>query len=429
MSSHDDLTFETLDVHATDGAAAARVAAYGDAWSRGFHEGPLSEGQRAKWLEHSREDDVLLRAAYPPPGLVDEPGPVGTFTSWVQEVNVGGGTLLPLHMITDVTVAPTHRRRGILSRLMTEDLTEAAAQGRPLAALTVSEGGIYGRFGFGVATRRRSVDVDVRPGRFALRDTSDDGSLQLLDLPASAPHVQEVFARHLATTRGAVARPSFYRHIEEGYDWEADGPDKKSRVVVHLDAEGTVDGYARFQHKQEDGQGTSRGLVEVRALFALTDPAWRRLWRFLAEVDLTDTVRAAVAVDTPLAHAVTDPRVVRTTAVTDFLWLRVLDVVAALEGRPWREDGTVVLEVADPMGLAAGRFRVTTEAGRAAVVRVGDAEEAGVHLDAETLGALYLGDSTVGAHLAAGRVRGRDAGVFAAMADHAGPAPWCSTGF
>jgi predicted acetyltransferase len=136
-------------------------------------------------------------------------------------------------------------------------------------------------------------------------------------------------------------------------------------------------------------------------------------------------------VDSPLQHGVTDPRVVRTTALVDFLWLRVLDVVAALEARPWREDGTVVLEVDDPMGLAAGRFRVTTEGGRASVVRLeeGAGDEVGVHLDAETLGALYLGDSTVGTHAAAGRVHGRDVEVLAAMADHAGPIPWCSTGF
>lgn len=424
MTTHDDLTFETLDIHATEGAMAAKVAAYGDAWARGFHEGSLSDQQRAWWLEHSRADDVRLRAVYPSRSLVEDPAPVATFTSWDQEINVGGGTLLPLHMITDVTVAPTHRRRGILQRLMTEDLTEAAARGLPLAALTVSEGGIYGRFGFGVATRRRQAEVDVTPGHFLLRDQEDDGSLQLLDLPQARPFVEQVFARHLATTRGAVARPAFYGQIEEGHDWEADGTDRKSRVVLHLDATGEVDGYARFQHKDE---GQSRGTVELRGMHALTDQAWRRLWRFLADIDLAQTVKTSLPVDSALHLAVTDPRVVRTTALVDFLWVRLLDVVAALEARPWREDATVVLEVADRLGIAAGRFRVSTEKGRATVQRTED--EAGVALDAETLGALYLGDTTVGAHAAAGRVRGRDVDTFAGMADHAGPTPWCTTGF
>jgi len=428
VSSHDDLTFETLDIHATEGPMAAKVAAYGDAWHRGFHEGSLSEKQREFWLEHSRADDVTLRAAYAASSLVADPPPVGTFTSWGGSVNVGGGTQLPLHMITDVTVAPTHRRRGILSRLMTDDLTDAAARGVPLAALTVSEGGIYGRFGFGVATRQRMVEVDTGHGRFRLRDTADDGSLQLLELPQARPHVERVFAGHLATTRGAVSRPAFYGQIEEGRDWESGDKDTKSRVVVHLDADGGVDGYARFQHKDE-GEGPQRGVVELRGLHALTDVAWRRLWSFLADIDLAQVVKSRVPVDTPLHLAVTDPRVVRSTALVDFLWVRVLDVVAALEARPWREDATVVLEVRDRMGFADGRFRITTEKGRASVERAGSDGEPGVTLDAETLGALYLGDQPVTVHAAAGRVHGPDVDTFAAMADHAGPTPWCSTGF
>lgn len=426
MTTHDDLTFEILDIHATEGPMAAKVAAYGDAWHRGFHEGSLSDKQREWWLEHSRADDVVLRAAYAASPLVADPPPVGTFTSWAGEINVGSGTVLPLHMITDVTVAPTHRRRGILSRLMTEDLREAAASGRPLAALTVSEGGIYGRFGFGVATRQRVVEVDTGHGRFRLRDPEDDGSLQLLDLPQARPHVEQVFARHLAGTRGAVSRPAFYGQIEDGHDWEGGGKDTKSRVVVHLDASGEVDGYARFQHKDES---ESRGTVELRGLHALTDVAWRRLWAFLADIDLAQVVKTRVPVDTPLHLATTDPRVVRTTALVDFLWVRVLDVVAALEARPWREDATVVLEVRDRMGLADGRFRVTTEKGRATVEPARPEDQPGVALDAETLGALYLGDQPVTVHAAAGRVHGPDVDTFAAMADHAGPIPWCSTGF
>lgn len=419
---HDDLTFATLDVHATDGPEAARVAAYGDAWARGFHEGAMTDQQRAWWLEHSRADDVTLRAVYPARSLVDPPVPVATFTSWDQEINVGGGAMLPLRMITDVTVAPTHRRRGLLQRLMTEDLAEAAAKGVPLAGLTVSEGGIYGRFGFGVATRRRHLEVTVARGRFALRDTSDDGSLELLEPAQARPHVERVFAQVLARRRGEVARPAFYGQIEEGHDWDSSGPDRKARTVVHLDTSGTVDGFARFQHKDED-----QGVVEVRSLHALTDAAWRRLWRFLAEIDLADKVKVSVAVDDPLHLAVTDPRAVQTVQLRDMLWLRVLDPVAALEARPWREDGTVVLEVADPQGHAAGRFRLTTEEGRARVERTDD--EPGVLLDADTLGSLYLGDQPVGSYVVAGRVRGRDTDAFAAMADHAGPAPYCTTGF
>ncbi len=95
--------------------------------------------------------------------------PVATYSSFDKTLNVGGGRLLPLRMITDITVSPTHRRRGLLRTLITQDLTEAAASGLPLAALTASEGSIYGRFGFGPATRYRNLEVDTS-SRFALRE-------------------------------------------------------------------------------------------------------------------------------------------------------------------------------------------------------------------------------------------------------------------
>ncbi|MCL8025105.1 GNAT family N-acetyltransferase [Nocardioides bruguierae] len=418
-----DLTFSTVDVHATEGEALQRLHAYGDAWSRGFHEGSMSEKQREAWLEHSRADDVTLRAAYPTGPLVDTTQPVGTFSSWDGSMNVGAERMLGLHMITDVTVAPTHRRRGILSRLMREDLTAAAERGVPLAALTVSEGGIYGRFGFGVATRRRRVTVTARAGEFALRHLEDDGTLVLLDPAAAAVHTTAVFEQHLARTRGAVTRPSFYRRLAEGFDFESGEPDTKLRCVLHLDAAGQPDGYAYWKHAQEGG--ASR--VDVGMAQALTGVAHLRLWQFLTDVDLAHEVRATLPLEAPLDAAVTDPRAVRTDEVRDMLWLRVLDVPAALEARPWREDGAVVLDVADPLGLAGGRFRLTTAKGVASVTPTQD--PADVHLGVETLGALYLGDRGVHTHAAAGRVTGPGVATFAALADDAGPAPWCSTGF
>lgn len=421
---HPDLVFDRLDVHSTDAGELARLRAYADAWSLGFHEGGLDDDKHRRWLESTRTDDAVLRAVWPRTSRVaGTPAPVGTFTSWQQQVNVGGGRLLPLHMITDVTVAPTHRRRGLLRRLMGEDLAEAADRGLPLAALTVSEGSIYGRYGFGVATRRRRIEVDLTT-RFALRDQVEDtGALELATPAEAYPVCREVFARVLATTRGMVARPAHHAVHDSGeHDWETGGPDRASRVAVHLDPSGTPDGYVRFRVKDTDG-----GLVEVRDLQALGPQVHLRLWRFLADLDLTAKARAIAPVEDPLDLALTDPRVVTTTEVRDVLWLRVLDPVAALEARPWSADATVVLGVDDPLGHAAGTFRVTTEQGRARVEATDEAP--GVRLGVDTLGALYLGDRSVLTAAAAGRVTGSDVATWAAMADHAGPAPWNTTGF
>jgi predicted acetyltransferase len=130
----------------------------------------------------------------------------------------------------------------------------------------------------------------------------------------------------------------------------------------------------------------------------------------------------------PLWWALREPRVVRTTGTADMLWLRVLDVVAALEARPWYADGEVVLEVEDPLGHAAGRWRVAAGDGAARVTATEDEPE--VRLSADALGSLYLGGVEVPTLHAAGRLPGSAEGVrrLAALAD-GGPEPYCSTGF
>ena len=164
-------------------------------------------------------------------------------------------------------------------------------------------------------------------------------------------------------------------------------------------------------------------------LVALTPAAYLRLWRFLADLDLSDTVEWNHApIDDPISWALVEPYLAKVTRQTDALWVRVLDVPAALAARPWGRDGEVVLEVADPLGHAAGRFRVVTRDGVAEVTTT-DAE-AEVRLDADTLGALYLGGVSAETLRRAGRLSGTEAGLatWAAMVD-TGPAPYCITGF
>jgi predicted acetyltransferase len=240
--------------------------------------------------------------------------------------------------------------------------------------------------------------------------------------------VERLFAQHLATVRGAVARPDFYSSIYSGaYDWEKGGADRMLRAVVHLDEAGSPDGYALFKHV---GRQDDRATVDLVDLVALTPEADLRLWRFLADIDLVERVRwrRAPVTALPLEWALTDPRLVSTTAVRDTLWLRVLDVPVALAARPWGADGSVVLGVDDPLGHAAGSWRVTSRDGAADVVATDD--EPGVRLAADVLGSLYLGAVDVATLRAAGRLTGDDAALdtWAAMAD-TGPAPYCTTGF
>lgn len=428
VTDHPGLTFATIDARQREGEAGARLLAWGEALSRGFHEGRLDDDRRDVWLRHTVADDVVLRGVWPEKtGIAPATMPVATYSSWSKSINVGGGRQLPLHMISDVTVAPTHRRQGLLRALITDDLADAVRRELPLAALTVSEGTIYGRFGFGVATRGRIVEVDVT-SRFALHTAPDSGWLEMVEPDLAWPTVERVFAAHQASVRGSVDRPDFYASLYSGaFDWEKGGPDRMLRAVVHLDGTGQPDGYALFKHA---GHGDDPPTVDLVDLVALTPEADLQLWRFLADVDLVARVRWRRAPDStlPLEWAVTDPRVVSTTAVRDTLWLRLLDVPVALAARPWGADGSVVLGVDDPLGHAAGSWRVTTRDG-AAEVAVTDDEPA-VLMGVEVLGSLYLGGVTVATLQAAGRLSGDDGALatWAAMAD-TGPTPYNTTGF
>ncbi|MDQ4055198.1 MAG: GNAT family N-acetyltransferase [Actinomycetota bacterium] len=423
---HDGLTFASFRADDLGEVTPAQRDGWLEAHSRGFHKGRNNDEMRKHYFEHAVSDDALLRGVWQVRPLVGSGKlPIATFGSFDKTLNVGGNRLLPLRMITDVTVSPTHRRQGLLRRLMTQDLQEAVDQGLPLAALTVSEGSIYGRFGFGLATQLRHLEVDTS-ARFVLRGLDDEGSIELVEPEEAWPTVESVFAEFHRRTRGSVERPLFYRPILSGTFDYRDGPDTLLRAAVHLDAAGRPDGYVIY--KPGERRDDSRA-IEVKDLVALTSQAYLRIWRFLADIDLATKVTWQDApVADPLEWALVDPFVAKVVKTTDQLWVRVLDVVAALEARPWAADGDVVLEVADPLGHAAGRFRVTTSAGQAKVSRTDD--EPDVLLEADTLGALYLGGVGVATLRAAGRVTGSDEGVttWAAMAD-TGPPPYCITGF
>lgn len=429
-AQYPDLEFATVDPGKEGDPIDARLEGWLQGVTRGFHQGRVSEEFRDGWLEHVRTDAARMTGAWLTDARVgDAKLPVATYASFDKTLNVGAGTV-PLRMITDITVAPTHRRRGLLRRLITEDLQDAVDRGVPLAALTVSEGSIYGRFGFGVATHSTKVEVETT-SRFALREPAGEpaaeGRVELAEPEQAWPAVTSVFDRFHVTTRGSVERPLFYRRILTGtFSWSSMGPDHQLRAAVHLDAAGEPDGYALYRHAGYDVEPRTVDLVD---LIALTPAAYLRLWRFLADIDLVRRIRwsHAPAAD-PLEWALVEPRVRTVTGVGDMLWVRVLDVPVALAARPWSADGELVLEVDDAQGHAAGRWLVETSGGKASVTATDRASD--VRLAADTLGSLYLGGVPVRTLAEAARLAGDDAAIarLAAMAD-GGPAPYCLTGF
>ena len=147
-----DYQFDALDLADDSGAGRARNRAWLQAVMHGFHEGRIEDDYEEIWRAHLATDGVVCRGAWLPEGAYGAgPAPVAT-TSWFDKTLNLGRELLPLRMITDVTASPAHRRRGLVRRLMEDCLADAVAEGLPLAALTVSEATIYGRWGFGAAT-------------------------------------------------------------------------------------------------------------------------------------------------------------------------------------------------------------------------------------------------------------------------------------
>lgn len=421
-----DYDFATLDFSDRSEAAVARRKGWLGAVQRGFHAGRPGDDHEKHWLTHVEADNVVAAGAWLPQGEFGAgPVPVATFAHYDKTLNAGLA-LIPLRMITEVTTSPAHRRRGLVRRLMEASLQDAVAQGVPVAALTASEATIYGRWGFGVATFAQTIEVDTGP-RFALRGFVDRGRVELIEPPEAWSVVKGVFDRFHPTCRGSVEWPQFYEVLHTAaYDFEDEGPDKKLRGAVHLDAEGTVDGFVLYR---PDGQDSQHRLLKVSEMAALTTEAGLALWDFLGHVDLTNKVTYALArPDDPLRWALADINAVSFTASNEFLWVRVLDVERALAARPWVADGRVVLEIEDAQGHAAGCFLVESEGGRASIKRTDAAGE--VRLDAETLGSLYLGGAHAATLTRAGRLAGDPEALtrFAAMADLAEP-PYNMTGF
>lgn len=359
-------------------------------------EWALRESFADAWLQRGLYDESL------PAEAVGGDHPVGTFMAFDKTINVGGATI-PIHLITDVTVRPTHRRRGMLRRMMVDDLTEAHAAGHALAALTVTEATIYGRFGFGPATFVQSVRVDSSM-RFALR-TPTVGRVELTTQATMGRVAPEVFARHLAVTPGAVGRGSLYAEQAAGiFDPRESARDRRVRNALHFDDHGQPDGFVCYDVRKQDGEH----ILTIRDLVAVGTDAYLALWDYLGNIDRVSRIDwASAPTEDPLLWALVDQRGYAVTGISDHLWVRILDPVVALSARTYAcPDTEFVLAVTDDLGLANGTYRIEVRGGRAEVTRSADRPHAVVGV--EELGSLFLGGVPARQFHVAGRLRADD---------------------
>ncbi len=234
--------------------------------------------------------------------VLDEGAVVGLAGSYVKELTLPGGALVPIAAATWVSVAVTHRRRGLLRRLMTAVHADAADRGEPLLALTASEGGIYGRFGYGVATTIPVTSIDRH--RVRLPSTSaPQGAVRLVPTPDAAPLLAAGWDRYRRAQPGEVSRDeAWYRLLLRS--WGAGAV-----MAVH------ADGHVVWTVEPDWNDGHPRHRLTIRDLAAATPEAHSALWATALSVDLVGTVKAVgmLAPDDALPLLLDDPRAVRTT--------------------------------------------------------------------------------------------------------------------
>jgi predicted acetyltransferase len=346
---------------------------------------------------------------------------VGTAWSFGCRAAVPGGTV-PASGVSRVGVRGDHTRRGMLAALMRAQLTDLVERGDVLASLRATEGVLYGRYGYGVATRFRTVQLRRLGGRGIRPDAPTSGPVRLID-PATAIDVLSPLHDSLALRRpGGITR---FRQWWDGFVLGR-AASEHLLVMVHAGPDGD-DGFAVAS--VGDGPEFSARPMKVTDLHAADPAATADLWRFLLGVDLVATVQATGRpLDEPVDLLLVDPRDASVTAVADETWLRILDVPAALAARSWATAEPVTIAVRDALLPANdGTYRIAD--GHAE--RVGpSAAEADLSCTVAALAMAYLGDRRPSELVATGWWQGDAETARQADLAFATPAaPWCGTYF
>ena len=355
-----------LEYRVIDTSDAAVFDPYLQAEMRGFLAGEQSDEQLG-----AMRDGLAFRrfVGVYDPGSLERSQPVATVNSWVTDLTLPGGRGIPMWAISGVTVAPTHRRKGIARAMLEGELRTAADAGVPIAGLTVSEATIYGRFGFSPATFAHGL-VD--------RDEARD-----LGRPATrrSARLRRPGARCAISSpscTGGCGRPGPVRSRRGRGSGGAcrgrrrAGGREKLRGVRYADAGGTTRGVAVYK-LGEEGHDFTKHELELHYLVSETTDAYAALWRFVLEHDLVSVVKAPLrSVDEPLRWMIADQRGAK-VETSEHGWLRILDVPAVLGARTYAASGSFTLRVTDPLGFAEGTWQLNLDDTGGAEVEASDA--------------------------------------------------------
>ena len=416
------------DVHIVNPVDEAEI----EPWLRGLLRGLLSNP-----YEHAAERVAQTRRSWQPDrawGARDGDQWVASLLSLQRRLTVPGGPEatgdIAVDAVSGVTVAATHRRRGLLSRMLADALRAAKERGDAVSALIPAEYPIYGRFGYAPAAwTARYLFLPREPGSQPVGgDRSAVRHVEAADLRDTA---SAVFAAARRMRAGQLDRPFPWWERALGLDGHGSAGDIPKNWAVHEGADG-ADGLVAWRATRSFDLAAPAGAAKVTDLVAANDTAYRDLWAYVAGIDLlTEIELFERPVDEPVRWLLPNARALRSTSVTDFLWLRLLDVPAALTARGYAGAGGLVLDVVDDAvgGYGHGRFALRAEGGSAECSPT--SASADLRLSQRALASCYLGGATLRQQWLAGAVEELTTGALARFDAlfATAQAPWNATWF
>jgi predicted acetyltransferase len=315
----------------------------------------------------------------------------GTFRSWPTELTLPGLATLPAAAVAAVTVLPTHRRQGILTRLAAAEHGALVERGEALGLLYAAEYPIYGRFGYGAATRFSTWTVDLQRSRPVAAD-ADPGRVELVTpTAATADELRGLYDAWRRGRPGEIARRPYSWELRLGLLPEPWGNPFKGFYALHRDADGVLDGFIRYKANTTWTDNLPRNELEITDLFGRTEAVEAALWRFLGSVDLVTHLKAeGRSPSDRLPWRLENPRAAILSGLADGMWVRLFDVPRALAARTYERPGSIVLEVVDDRA-AGGRTRLLLDGTPdGATCRVTD-RSPDLTIPVAALGSVFLG--------------------------------------
>lgn len=334
------------------------------------------------------------------------------------DLSVPGGELLPCAAVTAVGVSQTHRRRGLLRRMMDRALDDAVERGEPVAALYASESAIYPRFGFGQSALTWSYTAVLPRVRF--RDPVDDRLVRAATLEQAEAEFPATYAAARAARGGGVGRTAAQWHAHVGSDPASWRGGASGRRLVHVPGRG----YASYRLKPGTDVELPAGEVVVRELVAVDPEAEQALWQHVTSIDLMATLTTwPRPADDAVLWQVVDRLALRATDGSP-LYTRLLDVARCLASRTSAVTEGATVHVVDASRDQGGTYRWDASPEGSACTRTDAAPE--VTLPVETLASLWLGATTASALRRAGRLEEHVPGAAARLdaMTATGAAPW-----